>query len=179
MSRLQMGIRRGVRTEGGFTMIELLAVMAIMAILAAIAVPTFSGSKRNGQDALAQTSLRTGLSAQRTYYVDYQEYTTDQGVLREIESQLKFNTTDAAEQGVMAAVTGNPANQVVVLVSTSESGSQYCLMNIATTLAAPVNGRTAPGTYYKKNPATVDTPPTAVGTGQCGDGGYQTSEAGW
>jgi type IV pilus assembly protein PilA len=163
--------------ESGFTIVELLSVIAIMGILAAIAVPTFAGSKRNGQDALAQTSLRTGLSAQRTYYVDYQEYTTDTGVLRQIESQLKFTTTDASEQGVMAAVTGNPANQVVVLVSTSESGNQFCLMNIATTLAAPVNGRTAPGTYYKKTEG-VSTPPTSVGTGQCGDD-YQTSEAGW
>ena len=160
-------------------MIELLAVVAIMGILAAIAVPTFAGSKRNGQDALAQTSLRTGLSAQRTYYVDYQAYTTDEAILRQIESQLSFDTTDARESGVMAAVGGTPANQAVVLVSTSESGNQFCIMNVATTLTAGVNGVTAPGTYYKKNPNPVTTPPTSVTTGACGTTGYQSTDSAW
>ena len=31
-------------------------------------------------------------------------------------------------------------------------------MNVATTLTAGVNGQTAPGTYYKKNPAAGDNP---------------------
>ena len=74
-----MGKRFGIRNERGFSLIEMLTVMMIMGILAAIAVPTFAGSKRNGQDALAQTSLRTALSAQRTYYVDYQAYSTERG----------------------------------------------------------------------------------------------------
>jgi len=173
-----MGKRFGIRNERGFSLVELLTVVMIMGILAAIAVPTFAGSKRNGQDALAQTSLRTGLSAQRTYYVDYQAYTTDVGTLRQIESQLDFETTDARESGVMAAVGGTPAEQAVVLVSTSESGNQFCLMNIATTLTAGVNGQTAPGTYYKKI-EDVATPPIAVTTGQCGTGGYVDTEAGW
>jgi prepilin-type N-terminal cleavage/methylation domain-containing protein len=174
------------RSERGFTIPELLVVLTIMAILAAIAVPTFAGSKRNGQDGLAQTSLRTGLSAERTHYVDYQRYTSDAAVLRQIESQLDFATTDAKENGVMAAVGGAAAGsptlteQAVVLVSTSESGAQFCLMNIATTLAPPgVNNRTAPGTYYRKNPNPVSTPPTAVTTGQCGTNGYVSTEDGW
>ena len=100
-----------------------------------------------------------GPSAQRTYYVDYQAYSTDVAILRKIESQLAFNTTDARQSGVMAAVGGTPANQAVVLVSTSQSGNQFCLMNVATTLTAGVNGQTAPGTYYKKNPAKVTTSP--------------------
>jgi len=174
-----MGKRFGIRNERGFSLIEMLTVLAIMGILAAIAVPTFVGSKRNGQDSMAQTSLRTGLSAQRTYYVDYQAYSTDVAILRKIESQLKFTTTDAKQSGVMAAVGGTPANQVVVLVSTSASGSQFCLMNVATTLTAGVNGQTQPGTYYKTNPVKVTVPPTAVATGQCGASGYQVTEAGW
>jgi prepilin-type N-terminal cleavage/methylation domain-containing protein len=174
------------KAEAGFTITELLAVMGIMAILAAIAVPTFSGSKRNGQNGLAQTSLKTALSAERTHYVDYQKYTADAALLREIESQLDFTTTDADVSGVMAAVGGTAAGspslteQAVVLVSTSESGAQYCLMNVATTLAAPgVNGVTAPGTYYRKNPSPVTSPPTSVTTGQCGGGGYVTTEDAW
>ena len=174
-----MGKRFGIRNERGFSLVELLTVIMIMGILTAIAVPTFVGSKRNGQDAMAQTSLRTALSAQRTYYVDYQTYTIDATTLKKIESQLSFTTTDAKQSGVMGALGGTPANQAVVLVSTSESGNQFCLMNIATALTAGVNGQTQPGTYYKKNTAKVTTPPTAVATTQCGPSGYLPTEAGW
>ena len=172
--------------DKGFSLVEMLAVMSLMAILAAIAVPTFAGSKRNGQDGLAQTSLKTGLSAERTHYVDYQKYTTDAALLRQIESQLNFATTDAKESGVMAAAggiaDGSPTltEQAVVLVSTSESGNQFCIMNVATTLAAPgVNGKVAPGTYYLKNPNPVTSPPTSVTTGQCGSSGYVLTEDAW
>lgn len=178
--------RTAASPEGGFSLVEMLAVLGLMAILAAIAVPTFAGSKRNGQNALAQTSLKTALSAERTHYVDYQKYTADAGLLRQIESQLDFTTTDAKVSGVMTAAGGAAAGsptlteQAVVLVSTSESGAQFCLMNVATTLAAPgVNGVTAPGTYYRKNPSPVSSPPTSITSGQCGSSGYVTTEDGW
>ena len=170
-----MGKRLGIGNERGFSLIEMLTVMAIMAILAAIAVPTFTGSKRNGQDSSAKTSLQSALSAERTHYVDYQKYTVDPVLLREIESQLDFTTTDAKVSGVKAVIagtsTGTPATtgQAVVLVSTSESGAQFCMMNIATTLANPgVNGEVDPGTYYMKNLNPVTTPPTTITTAQCG-----------
>ena len=177
-----MGKRFGIGNERGFSLIEMLTVMAIMAILAAIAVPTFTGSKRNGQDSLAQTSLKSALSAERTHYVDYQKYTTDPVLLREIESQLSFTTTDAKLKGVMTATAGTalgtpaPTEQAVVLVSTSESGAQFCIMNIATTLTGDVNGKHDPGTYYKKNINPVTTPPITVTTGQCGTDGYTLAE---
>jgi len=180
-----MGKGFGIRNERGFSLIEMLTVMAIMAILAAIAVPTFAGSKRNGQDAQAQTSLKSALSAERTHYVDYQKYTIDDAVLREIESQLNFATTDATVNGVKAVTAGTAAGtppateQAVVLVSTSESGAQFCMMNIATSLTAAVNGKTAPGTYYLRNPNPVATPPTTVTKEQCGSSGYTLTEDGW
>jgi type IV pilus assembly protein PilA len=181
-----MGKRFRIGNERGFSLIEMLTVMAIMGILAAIAVPTFAGSKRNGQDGMAQTSLKSALSAERTHYVDYQKYTNNAVLLREIETQLDFTTTDAKVSGVKAATTGTslgtPAvtEQAVVLVSTSESKTQFCLMNISTTLNAAVNGFSVPGTYYKKNPSPVTTPPTSVTTGQCGTSGYTLIEGnGW
>lgn len=175
--------KRACGDERGFTLPELMAVVGIIAILAAIAVPTFLGAKRNGQDSKAQASLRSALSAERTYYVDYQEYTADATALRRIEPNLNYATTNAEANGVMVALGTAPSPtvgpQAVVLVSTSKSGNQFCIMNIAADLTAAVNGQTLAGTYYGKNPNQVSTPPTSVSTGQCGTSGYTRSESGW
>jgi hypothetical protein len=97
-------------------------------------------------------------------------------ILRKIESQLSFTTTDAKQSGVMAAVGGSPADQAVVLVSRSESGTLFCLMNIATGSA---NSISVPGTYYGKV-ADVATPPPSVSMTQCASDSYKDTEAaGW
>ena len=165
--------------ERGFTLPELLTVIVILGILAAIAVPTFLGAKRNGQNSQAQSVLRSALAAERTYYVDFQQYTSSATELRRIEPNIDWTTSNASSQGVAVALSGTPP-QVVVLVSTSKSGAQYCIMNIAADLTTGVNGQTLAGTYYRRNPTTVTTPPTSVTTGQCGTSGYTKNEtAGW
>ena len=86
------------REEGGFTLIELMVVVLIIAILIAIAIPTFLGARKRAQDKQAQSNLRNGLTAEKTYYVDNQTY-ADDGVAAElaalqgIESALTWNST--------------------------------------------------------------------------------------
>jgi type IV pilus assembly protein PilA len=172
-------VRYSIQNQRGFTLPELLTVIVIVGILAAIAVPTFLGARRNGQNSQAQSALRSALAAERTHYVDFQQYTSTETDLRRIEPNIDWSTTDATSSGVRVALSGTPP-QVVVLVSTSKSGSQYCIMNIAADLTTGVNGQTLAGTYYKKNSATVSTPPTSVSVGQCGTSGYTKSETdGW
>jgi type IV pilus assembly protein PilA len=144
--------RRREDDEEGFTLIELMVVVLIIAILIAIAIPTFLGARQRAQDRAAQSDLRNGLTAEKTYYTDGQVYgTSTQMAASNIETSLNWG----------GAITGRAALNVAVSVDTlsvclsevSKSGTTFALLDIS-------SGTTA-GTYYGK--VACPTPPNSGG----------------
>jgi type IV pilus assembly protein PilA len=96
----ELSARSGDRADDdGFTLIELMLVVLIIAILIAIAIPTFVGARQKAQDRAAQSSLRIGLTAIRTAYVDSQSYVTAASELATVEPTLTFVGGAGASSG--------------------------------------------------------------------------------
>jgi prepilin-type N-terminal cleavage/methylation domain-containing protein len=71
--------RQPIRSNGAFTLIELLIVVAIIAILAAIAVPNFLEAQTRAKFARAKSDMRTIATALEGYRIDTNKY-PEQGI---------------------------------------------------------------------------------------------------
>ena len=119
-----------------------MVVVLIIAILIAIAIPTFLGARQRAQDRAAQSDLRNGLTAEKTFYTDGQLY-ADAAAMKtsNIETSLNWNSTPLAGRAVLN-VTLSTDKLGVCLDETSKSSTVFAVMDIS-------SGSTA-GTYYGK-----------------------------
>jgi type IV pilus assembly protein PilA len=65
------------RARKGFTLIELLIVVVIIGALAAIAIPKFEHTKGKANVSAIKSDLRNMMSAQESYFYEYQVYADD------------------------------------------------------------------------------------------------------
>ncbi len=138
--------------DEGFTLIELMVVVLIIAILIAIAIPTFLGARQRAQDRAAQSDIRNGLTAEKTFYTDVESYSAVTASMKAIEPSLQWGTKTIVTVGDVTAGDGN----VVCLEQKSKSNKMFALADVATGSSA--------GTYYNSDATGASVCSTTVAT---------------
>lgn len=117
------------KTEGGFTLVELMVVILIIAILMAVAVPVFLGARSRAQNNVAKQILTNAARAEAAVWdgSEPKAYATS-GTMPNEESAYQY--ADAAQVAgtptsppTVGVVISGATNNVVTLTTPSANGT--------------------------------------------------------
>lgn len=120
-----------MKRKRGFTLIELMVVILIVGVLAAVAVPIMRGridSAKWSEANAAAGSLRTAVRAYVAEKGPSYDYSSIEGSLDSVGSELGFNSTDLdgayfnQEDYTISSVDGSVATCVVTVTSSHDEG---------------------------------------------------------
>jgi type IV pilus assembly protein PilA len=90
-------MKKMLKNNKGFTLIELMIVVAIIGILAAIAIPNFMNYQCKAKQSEAKAALGSIKTQQVAYFAEYDEFaTTTDGIGFSIDSDARYTYSVAA-----------------------------------------------------------------------------------
>ena len=120
--------------RAGFTLIELLIVVVIIGILAAIAIPKFAATKDKAKIASVRTDIRNSLTAEESYFSDYNTY----GTFAQLQAATLFGLSSGNTMTITAATNGYTA---VASNSSISSSITSCKVQIGAGASSTVDGQ--------------------------------------
>lgn len=149
-----------LRSERGFTIVELMVVVMIVAVLLLISVVTLMGARRAAQDRAAQSLAREALASAKTLFQSGEDYTTANVTsLRAAEPNITFLHGFEASTGPRNVSVATPDASTFVAAVYSLTGTCFYVRDRAV-------GQTGGTTYGRKtptgeDPCNADSPPAS------------------
>ena len=156
-------VRREVRAERGFTLVEVLLVTAVIGVLLSIAIPAFLGAKGRAQDRSAQANLRIAITNAKALYADAESFAkVTVATLGAAEPSLRFTSSPSTGPGTVSVHSGSGG---IALAAQSKSGVCYVVgdaANAAGTVFMNLGSASCDPSAISSLPVSVPTDDRAV-----------------